>query len=59
MASAGLSDIEEIEVQELIDTSGVNLLHEWAKNCGATCTESAYEAGLKKRFHVGIHDSPA
>ncbi len=31
MASTGLSDIEEIEVQELRDTSGVNLLTEWAK----------------------------
>ncbi len=32
VASAGLSDIEEIEVQELRDTSGVNLVTEWARN---------------------------
>ncbi len=36
MASARLSDIEEIEVQKLKDTSGVNLLTEWARNLGAT-----------------------
>ncbi len=42
MASTGLSDIEEIEVQELRDTSGVNLLNEWARNLGATRRQSAY-----------------
>ncbi len=59
MASAGLSDIEEIEVQKLRDTSDVNLLTEWARNLGATCRQSAYEADLNKRFDVGIHGSPA
>ncbi len=59
MASAGLSDIEEFEVQELRDTSGVNLMTEWARNLGATCRQSAYEAALNKRFDVGIHGRPA
>ncbi len=54
MASAGISDIEEIEVQELRDTSGVNLLTEWAGILGAACRQSAYEAALNKRFDVGI-----
>ncbi len=48
MASAGLSDTEEIEVQELRDTSGVNLLTEWARNLGATRRQSADEAAQKQ-----------
>ncbi len=58
MASAGLSDIEETEVQELRDTSGVNTLTELATNRGATCRQSAYEAALNKCFDVGIQCSP-
>ncbi len=59
MASAELCDIEEIGVQELRDTSAVNLLTERARNLGATSRESAYEAAMNKRFDVGIHRSPA
>ncbi len=52
MASAGLSDIEEIEVNDLRDTSGVNLLTAWARNLGAICRQSAYGAALNKIFDV-------
>ncbi len=48
MTSARLSDIEEIEVQELRDTSGMILLTEWASKLGATCGQSAYEAAMNK-----------
>ncbi len=59
MASAGLSNKEEIEVQELRDASGVDLLTELARNLGANCRRSAYEATLDKGFDVGIHGSTA
>ncbi len=59
MARARLSDIEEIEVQELRETSGVNMLTEWARNLGAACRQTAYEAALNKRFGVGIYGSLA
>ncbi len=59
MASAGLSDIEESKCRSSENTSGVNLLTEWARNLGATRRQSAYEAALNKRFDVCIHGSPA
>ncbi len=59
MASAGLSDIEEIEVQELRDTSGVNLLTEWARNLGATRRQSADEAAQNKRLMSASTVRPA
>ncbi len=46
----GLSYIEEIEVHELRDRTGVNLVTERARNLGAVSRQSAYEANLNKRF---------
>ncbi len=57
ISRAGLSDAEEIEVQKLRGTCGVNLFTERGRNPGATHKQSADEANLEKGFDLGIQGS--
>ncbi len=55
MASTRLSDIDEIEFEELTDTSGVSILTLRARKLGAISGKSAQETALGKGFDVDNH----